>query len=230
MMLKLRAVAAASFLVLVGAACAAETTAPDSTATPHYGTWGFDLSGEDKAVKPGDDFFRFANGAYLARTEIPADRTRFGNFDALSVLSENRVHAILEEARAKPTAATAKIGAYYAAFMDEDRVEKLGAAPLQGELAKVRAATTRDALIAIMNDPRGMHRGVFGAGISPDAKDPGHYAVYVGSGGTSLPDRDYYLKPGFAEKKAAYQVYVAKMLTLIGWPEPDAPMSFVALA
>ncbi|MBE7219866.1 MAG: hypothetical protein INR64_15455, partial [Caulobacteraceae bacterium] len=71
------------------------------TTTPHYGAWGFDTSGEDRAVKPGDDFFRYANGAWLKRVDIPSDRTRFGAFDILSVLSENRVHAILDDASAK---------------------------------------------------------------------------------------------------------------------------------
>src|SRR5215831_569950 len=87
-------------------------------ASPKYGTWGFDKSGMDPTVKPGDDFFRFANGKWLERTEIPADRTRFGNFDKLSVLSENRVHAIAEDSAAgrlkDPDGA--KVGAAYASF------------------------------------------------------------------------------------------------------------------
>jgi predicted metalloendopeptidase len=69
-----------------------------SLASPKYGTWGFDATGMDLSVKPGDDFFRYANGKWADRTEIPSDRTRYGNFDKLAELSENRLHAILEDA------------------------------------------------------------------------------------------------------------------------------------
>ena len=75
-------------------------TAPVSLASPKYGTWGFDKTGMDPSVKPGDDFYRFANGAWDDRTAIPSDRTRYGNFDKLTELSENRVHAIVAEAAA----------------------------------------------------------------------------------------------------------------------------------
>ena len=71
-----------------------------SLASPKYGTWGFDATGMDLSVKPGDDFFRYANGKWADRTEIPSDRTGYGNFTKLAELSENRLHAILEDARA----------------------------------------------------------------------------------------------------------------------------------
>ena len=71
-----------------------------SLASPKYGSWGFDVTGMDLSVKPGDDFFRYANGKWADRTEIPSDRTRYGNFDQLAELSENRLHAILEDAAA----------------------------------------------------------------------------------------------------------------------------------
>jgi putative endopeptidase len=214
----------------VGAIASISASAPAraadtiGTETPHYGSWGFDLSGEDTSVKPGDDFFRYANGNYLKRTEIPADRTRFGNFDVLSILSENRVHLILEEAANKDTQPGSpgyKIGVFYKTYMDTARIETLGTAPLEADLAKVRAANTYADIAALMGDRHGFRDSIFGGGIGPDAKDPDHYAVQMSSGGMGLPDRDYYLKPAFAEKKAAYQAYVAKMLTLAGWPEPE---------
>jgi putative endopeptidase len=214
----------------VGAIASVSTFAParaadtGGTETPHYGSWGFDLSGEDTSVKPGDDFYRYANGNYLKRTEIPADRTRFGNFDVLSVLSENRVHLILEQAAQKDTQPGApghKIGVFYKTYMDTARIEALGTAPLDNDLAKVRAAKTYADIAALMGDRNGFRDSIFGGGIGPDAKDPTHYAVQMGTGGTGLPDRDYYLKPAFAEKKTAYQVYIAKMLSLAGWPEPE---------
>ena len=215
--------AAASTLVIAGAVRAADGPAPPlDTASPHYGTWGFDLSGRKTEVKPGDDFFAYANGTYLARTEIPSDRTRFGNFDQLSVLSENRVRGILEDAMSAPTARTARIGAFYKAFMDADRIEQLGAAPIAPDLARIKAAATRDDLITLMGDHTRLHRALFGIYIGPDAKDPTRYAVESGSGGIGMPDKDYYLKPAFAATKAKYETYVAQMLTLAGWPDAEA--------
>ena len=100
-----------------------------SLESPRYGDWGFDLTGMDRSISPGDDFYSWANGAWFKRTEIPSDRTRFGNFDALSVLSEARVRSIIEDAAAgkvdSPDAA--RIGAAWTAFMDEARIEALGA-------------------------------------------------------------------------------------------------------
>jgi putative endopeptidase len=203
----------------LNAALAAEEI-PD--AAPRFGTWGFDLTGRDGAVKPGDDFFNHANGTYLKNTEIPADRPRYGNFDALAILAETRVHKILEEAAKTPEASTAKAGAWYAAFMDEARVEAAGAAPMKAQLDQIGSAATREDLANIMGQPGGLGRGLFGAGISPDEKDPGRYAVRMGSGGLGLPDKEYYLKPSFAETKAKYQDYAATLLALSGWPEKYA--------
>jgi len=199
-------------------ASAADETSTDA---PRFGTWGFDLAGRDESVKPGDDFFAHANGTYLKNTEIPADRPRYGNFDSLAILSETRVRKILEDAAARPDASTAKIGAWFAAFMDEPRVEAAGARPIASQLEQIRSATTREHLAKIMGQPGGLGRGLFGAGISPDAKNPTRYAVYMGSSGLGLPDKDYYLKPSFAETKAKYQKFTATMLTLAGWPEAE---------
>jgi putative endopeptidase len=94
-----------------------------SLESPKYGAWGFDLSGMDTSAKPGDDFYKFANGAWDAKTVIPSDRVRYGNFDKLAELSEARTKAIIEGAAADKAATgeKAKIGAAYRSFMDEAR-------------------------------------------------------------------------------------------------------------
>jgi putative endopeptidase len=213
----------ATILILSATATAlvATAAAPAETAgtAPRFGTWGFDLTGKDATVKPGDDFFRFANGAYLDRTTIPDDLPRFGNFDVLNILSENRVRDILDEAMKHPTDVTARIGAFYAAYMDEERVENLGTRPIEPALAKVRDAASREDLAAMMGHPGGMCPSLFGPGISADAKNPSRYAVYIGSGGLRLPDKNYYLKPAFAETRKKYEIYAADMLGLIAWPD-----------
>ena len=194
------------------------------------GAWGFDLAGRDTAVKPGDDFNAYANGTYVKALKIPADRSRYGTFDALSELSQSRVHGVLTEA-AGDHAATgdeALIGAAYTAFMDEDRIEKLGAAPLAKDLAAIRAADTRAKLAALMGRAAD---GYFGAFFSlseaPDAKTPTRYAIFVSQAGLGLPDRDYYLAPSFAPQKAKYQAYVARLLTAAGWPDAEAEAAAV---
>ena len=107
--------------------------------------------------------------------------------------------------------------------MDEGRADALGAKPIQPDLAKVAALKTHEDLAAFMGTSYySAADSVFGGGIGPDAKDPEHYAFQMGTRGTGLPDKDYYLKPNFAETKAKYEVYVAKILTLAGWPEPEA--------
>jgi putative endopeptidase len=199
----------------------------DLVATPHYGTWGFDLAGEDRSVKPGDDFFEYADGTYVKNIQIPPDRSSYGNFLVLAELSERRVHSILDDAAARasatPTDVNGKIGAFYKSFMDEARVEQLGARPIQADLAAVRNLRSREELAALMGrSNESFFAPVIDVGISPDEKDPNHYAVYMMQSGLGLPDRDYYLLPSFAEKKAVYQAYVAQMLGLAGWPDAQA--------
>ncbi len=208
------------------AACPAwAQNAAEAALQPHYGSWGFDVLGENRAVKPGDDFNAFANGTYIDGLKIPADQTRYGSFNILRDLSEARVHAILDEAAAKTTDAApktspGKIGAAYKAFMDEGRAEALGATPLAKDLVEVRAVKSKGELARLMGKAAGgVQFSLFSVGIGPDDKDPNRYLIGIGQDGLGLPDRDYYLTPGFAPKKAAYQAYVAQMLGLIGWSD-----------
>jgi putative endopeptidase len=193
---KILLAAGAAAALTFAAQGAAAADAPDgaSLASPKYGTWGFDMSGMDRSVKPGDDFFKFANGKWAERTEIPADRTRFGNFDKLSVLSEARQHAILEDAAAgkltDPDAA--KIAAGYKAFMDEALAEKLDAKPLAPYLAEIRKVKTKDDFTALMGKaPVTPYASILPVFINVDSKATTRYAVYAGTAGLGLPDRDY---------------------------------------
>jgi putative endopeptidase len=107
--------------------------------------------------------------------------------------------------------------------MDEARLDTLGAAPIGPELSAIRAAKDRQDITELMaRNNTDFYATIFSLGTDVDLKDTSHYAVYATQGGLGLPDRDYYLKPSFASQKAAYQTYVAKLLTLIGWPEPEA--------
>lgn len=213
---------------LWGAAAAALIVSVASAAEhrPVYPPFGFDLTAPDKSVKPGDDFFQYANGAYLARAVIPADRPSVSRRLEMTDRMEAQLHTLMEDAArgAAPGASDtrAKVGAFYAAFMDEAQAERLGAAPLKPELDAIRAAPDRAALAGLMGQaPSGLYPSLFGIGIDTDLKHPDRYAIYLGQSGLGLPDRDYYLTPGLAAKRDAYRAYAAKLLALAGWPEPE---------
>jgi putative endopeptidase len=193
---------------------------------PQYGAWGFDTEGADLKTKPGDDFFRYANGAWLDRTEIPADKPGYSLRLAMTDLTEQRLHDLMEEtakkAEPKPTTIEGKVGAFYKSFMDEARVEKAGASALKAVLAEIQSAKTREALATMMGRQNSdFHGGVFGVSVDVDIKEPKKYAVYLGQAGLGLPDRDYYLKPDFADKKQKYQAYAAQLLKLLEWPDAE---------
>ena len=215
------------------APAAAATPAADPTVAPRMGPWGFDLSGMDRKVAPGDNFVRYATGTYLDTLTIPSDRTSWGSFNALAELSNARTQAIIDRASATKgaTGEAQQIGALYNSFMDEARLDALGAKPLAADFSRIKGATTREAQAELMGRTQGAFGGsFFGSYIWQDAKAPTRYAAYVSQSGLGLPDRDYYLDAKFAEKKTAYRAHVAKILTLAGWPDAEkAADAIVAL-
>ncbi|MBS1016217.1 M13 family metallopeptidase [Acetobacter persici] len=213
---------------------APQAAAPAAVPQASFGTWGVDLAGRDTAEKPGNNFFKYANGTYLDHLTIPSDMTSYGPFNALAELSRTRVQTILNDLSAHPVkhpkSIEEKLGTFYASFMDEKSIEKQGIKPMKDDLesiqkmqdAKAFATLSGTASANFMTSP-------FSLGINPDAKDPTHYALGVDQAGLGLPDRDYYLKPEFAAKRAAYQTYITQALTLIKWPEPaNAAAAIVA--
>jgi len=190
-----------------------------------YGPWGFDRTGVDASTKPGDDFYRYVNGAWYDRTRIAPDRHSNGVDRILNDAVELRLRDILERGEngveAGARADAAKIGAFYKAFMDEARAETLDAQPIKPLIQQLRAAVSRDDLASLMGTaPVTFFSAIFSMSIDVDSKAPDKYAVAIGQGGLGLPDRDYYLTPQFADKKSAYQAYIAQILTLIDWEAP----------
>ena len=207
------------------APAAAPAPTADLSRAARMGTWGFDLAGRDTSAAPGQDFFQYANGTYEKTMAIPADRVSYGAFDALSELSQARLHVLLDKTAADPgaTGEQGKVGALYRSFMDETKVDALGSRPMATELTAIKAEKTlADVAHTMGRSQRTFGGSVFAASVQVDGKDPGHYAVYLNQAGLNLPDRDYYLETGFAEKKARYEAYVAQMLKLAGWVNPAA--------
>jgi len=203
-----------------------KNSSPAVAAQPQYGAFGLDMDGQDPKTRPGDDFFRYANGAWIDRTEIPADKAGYSRRLVMSETTERRLHELMQQdsasAEHEPGTIGGKVGAFYRSFMDEARVDSLGAKPLEKSLTAIRAASGRDALAGLMGrDNLDFEGAIFATLIDIDVKNPKAYAVTVFQSGLGLPDRDYYLQPAFAAKRDAYQKYAADLLRLMSWPEPE---------
>ncbi len=192
---------------------------------PQFGAFGLDLAAGDPSVRPGDDFFRFVNGAWVERTPIPADRAHFGVDDMLSRTVDTQLRDLLETGVAdidsSAAAEAAKLSTFYASFIDAERIERLDLSPVAADLARVRAASSRDELAALMGEVNdGFFNSIFNIDIVTDVKAPDRYAVTISQAGLGLPDRDYYRVASFADKKAAYEAYLADLLGMAGWEKP----------
>jgi putative endopeptidase len=209
-----------AFLTLTLQAANAQQLA--SAAKPQLGAFGIDTTAKDPAVRPGDDFNRYANGSWLKVDRIPADRARYGSFDILREQSEQRTRAILEEAarsEAAPGTVERKIGDFYRSFMDEAGVEALGTAPIKAELERIAAIGTRDDIHAyLVHASNAGNRIPIGIGVWLDEKDANQYVVSISQAGLGLPDRDYYFneQPRSVEIRAKYLAHIARLFELAG--------------
>jgi endothelin-converting enzyme/putative endopeptidase len=213
-------------LIWAGAAALALAAATPSLAgPPAFGTWGYDNSAMSTAVKPGNDFFDYVNGAWSARTEIAADRTFAGIDSVLNDKIDRDVRAIVED-MAKQGATSGRIGQqvgdYYASWMDEAGIEQLGTAPLQPYLQQIAAVNDRAALVDLFAQP-GFPAPV-DIEVYPDFKDPTRYTVFAFQDGLGLPNRDYYLLTDAksAGYRKAYRDYIVTLQKLAGIADAEA--------
>jgi predicted metalloendopeptidase len=208
------------------AACAPP---PGANPAPAPLASGIDLSAADSAVRVQDDLFRHVNGGWLAKTEIPGDRSSWGSFDRLVEKSQNDLRVIAEDA-AKAAIKTSgsdaqKIGDFYDSFMDEAKIEELGMKPIEAELAAIDAIETRDDLarhfarffkLNLINPVTGY--------VDGDAGQPDRDILYLYQSGLGLPDRDYYLQndPKLREYREKYVTFLENLLELGGQPGAGA--------
>src|SRR5690606_27469267 len=202
----------------------------DVTAPVRYGTWGIDTAGMDTSVSPGEDFFAYANGTWAKNTPIPADQSSYGSFRVLRDLSEARVHQLVEGyPLADPATGgdAAKIAAVYRGFMDEAAIEQLDAAPLKPVLERVRQAGSHLDMARLMAARDTFGVTLFGMGVADDQRDPDHYTLYMSQTGLGLGDREMYLRENFAPQRERYVAYIAQLLELAGWDNPQASANAV---
>ena len=209
------------------ALCALAHPAGAAGIKPAYPPFGFDLTARDPSVKPGNDFFQYANGRYLARSVIPADEPSVSRRSGMTREIDTRLHAILDElskdVAEQPADLHGKVGAFYAAFMDEAHIEQVGARAIAPELDAIRAAPDLAALTTLMGRSTvDLYPSPFALQIDVDLKRPDIYSIYISQADLGLPDVDYYLKPAYEPQRTAYRTYIGKMLALAGWPDSDA--------
>ncbi|MBY0423467.1 MAG: M13 family metallopeptidase, partial [Parvularculaceae bacterium] len=190
-------------------------------AKSEYGAVGVDLSAGDQKVRPGDDFFRYVNGAWLAAFKMPDDHSSYGSFTVVSERAEAQLKAILEASAKAPAGSSARKAAdYYAAWLDVGAIDAKGLAPAAEDLAFIRGLKTGAELAAAFGRKDWRAASPIGLSVGVDAKRPERYAALIGQSGLGMPNRDYYLEEKFAEERAQYAAYVRRILELAG--EPDA--------
>ena len=201
-------------------------------------THGIRTADIDSSVKPGDDFFHYADGNGIKREEIPADRPSIGVFATLADQSNKNVASIIKQAadaNAAPGTSARKIADLYASYMNEQAIESAGLKPIQPYLAAIAAIKTQRELahalgeslradVDALNNTNFHTPNLFGLWVAPGFNDPSHYAPYLLQGGLTLPDREFYLgdSPRMQSIRTAYQAHVAAVLKLAGFSDPES--------
>lgn len=236
----LRGVTVCALVVLAPFAASAQNPPADASKQETHGIVNANMDG---SVKPGDDFYRYTNGGWLARTQIPSDRGEVDVFTRLADLSDERTRDLIEQA-AKGNAAAgsngnrsgiSKIAPLYDSYMDEASIEAKGIEPLRPRLESVAAIRDKRELaralgeslradVDALNNTNFHTPNLFGLWVAPGFGDPGHYAPYLLQGGLQMPDREYYLADSerMRDIRAKYQTHISNMLKLAGFSETEA--------
>lgn len=179
---------------------------------------GLETASFNLSTKPTRDLFQHVNGGWLDKTEIPEDKAVYGSFYMLADDAELAVKEILEEAAADPKPGVSQqIGELYASFLDEERIQKLGAAPLAADLEKISSVSNLKELFHLMGQLERMGvGGLWGSYIDNDPGNPERYLVHFYNGGLGLPDKDYYTDEKYQDVKSEYPLHISRMFELAG--------------
>jgi putative endopeptidase len=225
--MKMDAIIKLNLWLLIGTAVAVSGQTPAGTnSAPRVPAFSLDYM--DRSVDPSVDFYHFADGQWVKNNPVPADKSRWAAFSELAERNWYLIHGILDAADTNSASLplhspTREVGDFYASVMDTNRIESLGLRPIADDLKKIDGIESGKDLFAVLADfhQRGIP-GLFDVGFGPDEKNSSIYAVEVGQSGLSLPDRDYYLKPNFADKLKQYREHVTRMFTLLGEAPAEA--------
>jgi len=228
----------AAIFVLIALPQFAARAQRSSTDAPKQDTHGIVVANMDASVKPGDNFYQYANGGWMKRTEIPPDRGRVGVFSRLADLSNQRTVGLIEEAAKAnaPAGSNARrIAGLYNSYMDEAAIEAKGLAPLRPQLDAIAAIHDKRELaralgeslradVDALNNTHFHTPNLFGLWVAPGFNDSEHYTAYLLQGGLQLPDREYYLGDSarMRDIRTKYQSHILTMLKLAGFSDTDA--------
>ena len=213
------------FLLLAAVSALVITPAAAQQGKPAFAPWGVDLTAIDSAVKPGDDFFEYVNGAWAKRTEIAPDRTFVGIDSVLNDQLDKDVRDIVEDMARNPAGSGLigqQVGDFYASWMDEATIAAKGTAPLKPHLDRIAALKDKAGLTEMFATVG--YPSPVGVAIFPDLSDPTRYGVYAGQAGLGMPNRDYYLLEGakYDAYRNAYRAYITRIEQLAGIPDAAA--------
>lgn len=187
-----------------------------------------DKANMDQSVKPGDNFYEYGNGNWLKDHPVPPSQTRWGVFNILAENNEIRLKELAENAAKNPTddSVSGRVGRFYASYMDTTAIEKLGYQPIKPELDKIKSLDNKKDLFKelIRLKTTGVSSSLFYFFIGQDSKNATQYISRLSQGGTTLPDRDYYLKSDDRSKhvQQAYLTTLKDMFQLVGYTNSEA--------
>ena len=202
-----------------------ERSTETSTVSSEYGelTSGVELENMDTSVRPQDNFFRYMNGQWLERTEIPADRARWGSFDELRERAEQQVLEIVRELAEQDGEAGSneqKIGDLFHSYMDEDTIEARGLSPLDDALARIDALSEHGQLAEFWGEQQRRRAGTpIGMFVGQDQMQSDQYITTVSQSGLGLPDRDYYVNDSDSnlELREQYKEFITNLYEAAEW-------------
>jgi putative endopeptidase len=210
-------------LSLLASSIVAAQPAPDSA-----------VADIDNSVKPGDDFYRYANGGWLKANTIPVGQSSYDTRAMLAAKTSQQVQDLIQNAasaHATRGSVVQKVGDYYASFLDQGSIEAKGLAPLADEMARIAAINDKTSLSAYLgttlnSEVEGLTANadhIFGIWINQGFEDSDHNLPHIWQGGLGMRDRDHYLdsSPKAAELRNQYQAHIKAVLKLAGVADPE---------
>jgi len=221
-----RTMGVSSLALLAGCATGANSGSA-ARGAPAIGSFGVDLAGRDLSVRPGDDFFQYANGTWASTTPIPDDRVRWGTFDILREKADNDQRVIIEEVAAAggaPGSNQKKIADYYNTYLDQAAIDARGLAAVQDEINQIAAIQNHEQAMRVISSPGISVNSPIAIYVGLDERNPNRYITNMTHAGLGMPEREYYRRtdgvfPGLRE---SYVAHIGRTLGLVGQSDPAA--------